>query len=198
MKTKLITLAVIATAASAQAQVANGNFDSFSVSGINNGVNTEINKGDIFATDSFSNWSLINKAKVYVTGKSTAAAFIEADRATGTNKVTQKINIRTAGLYTISFDSYTIDKSPNTSSFNAYIGGVTTNAYKEESDLSSTARSFTANLKVGSYELGFENNASGTQVGTYIDNVRMSTVPEPSSTALLGLGGLALILRRKK
>ena len=31
-----------------------------------------------------------------------------------------------------------------------------------------------------------------------ISEVTLSTIPEPSSTALLGLGGLALILRRKK
>ena len=33
---------------------------------------------------------------------------------------------------------------------------------------------------------------------TLIDNVNVIAVPEPSSTALLGLGGLALILRRRK
>ena len=32
----------------------------------------------------------------------------------------------------------------------------------------------------------------------YADNIAVSTVPEPSSAALLGLGGLALILRRRK
>ncbi|WP_227021204.1 PEP-CTERM sorting domain-containing protein [Oceaniferula marina] len=31
-----------------------------------------------------------------------------------------------------------------------------------------------------------------------VDNVSVSAIPEPSSTALLGLGGLALILRRRK
>ncbi|MFC5050439.1 PEP-CTERM sorting domain-containing protein [Rubritalea spongiae] len=41
---------------------------------------------------------------------------------------------------------------------------------------------------------GNQNSSSGT----YIDNVVISAVPEPSSTALLGLGGLALILRRRK
>lgn len=42
------------------------------------------------------------------------------------------------------------------------------------------------------------SNVSGQ---TRIDNVRLdyvSAVPEPSSSALLGLGGIALILRRKK
>ena len=31
-----------------------------------------------------------------------------------------------------------------------------------------------------------------------ISEVTLTTIPEPSSTALLGLGGLALLLRRKK
>ena len=42
-------------------------------------------------------------------------------------------------------------------------------------------------------------NSNGPQIR--LDNVRLdyvAPVPEPSSTALLGLGGLALILRRKK
>lgn len=47
------------------------------------------------------------------------------------------------------------------------------------------------------------NSAAAGQAGTndgYVDLVTFSTtvVPEPSSTALLGLGGLALILRRRK
>ena len=46
--------------------------------------------------------------------------------------------------------------------------------------------------------LRIEFVSGGTQ--TVIDNVRLdaSAVPEPTTTALLGLGGLALILRRRK
>jgi hypothetical protein len=32
----------------------------------------------------------------------------------------------------------------------------------------------------------------------YLDNISITAVPEPTTTALLGLGGLALILRRRK
>ncbi|WP_240610614.1 PEP-CTERM sorting domain-containing protein [Rubritalea profundi] len=39
-------------------------------------------------------------------------------------------------------------------------------------------------------------NSSGTSA--YIDDISLTQVPEPSSAALLGLGGLALILRRRK
>ncbi len=43
----------------------------------------------------------------------------------------------------------------------------------------------------------FESQDGGGLAG--LDNIRITTaVPEPSSTALLGLGGLALILRRRK
>lgn len=43
-------------------------------------------------------------------------------------------------------------------------------------------------------------DVAGTAGGNdaYADNVEFTVVPEPSSTALLGLGGLALILRRRK
>jgi hypothetical protein len=61
----------------------------------------------------------------------------------------------------------------------------------------------------GTNGTGFDNNTfigqySGSHAGDFsIDYIRLDTdaiavVPEPSSTALLGLGGLALILRRRK
>lgn len=47
-------------------------------------------------------------------------------------------------------------------------------------------------IEPGDTALVTENAGSG------LDNVTVSIVPEPSSAALLGLGGLALILRRRK
>ena len=38
----------------------------------------------------------------------------------------------------------------------------------------------------------------GTEDGATVTTITFDQVPEPSSTALLGLGGLALILRRRK
>ena len=40
-------------------------------------------------------------------------------------------------------------------------------------------------------------SSSGATIGT-IDDFSLTTIPEPTTTALLGLGGLALILRRRK
>lgn len=52
----------------------------------------------------------------------------------------------------------------------------------------------------GNYELVFNlPNAGGQGRDVHIDRVYLaSAVPEPSSAALLGLGGVALILRRRK
>ncbi len=59
---------------------------------------------------------------------------------------------------------------------------------------------------VGAFTVGnMAINDSGSQVqytatedGTSATSLTFNPVPEPSSTALLGLGGLALILRRRK
>jgi hypothetical protein len=48
------------------------------------------------------------------------------------------------------------------------------------------------------YMVGFARDIGATPGTTSIDNLSFTSVPEPSSTALLGLGGLALILRRRK
>lgn len=58
--------------------------------------------------------------------------------------------------------------------------------------------SFTATATEAGQTLGIALTTTGTQ--TEWDNVRLTItpVPEPSSAALLGLGGLALIMRRRK
>ena len=45
---------------------------------------------------------------------------------------------------------------------------------------------------------GQSGGSNGTDGGMLLDNISVASVPEPSTTALLGLGGLALILRRRK
>lgn len=42
------------------------------------------------------------------------------------------------------------------------------------------------------------SNFGGAQRGVMVDNINLTLVPEPSSTLLIGLGGLALILRRRR
>lgn len=47
-------------------------------------------------------------------------------------------------------------------------------------------------------DLNFVMSSSGAQRGVMVDNINLTLVPEPSSTLLIGLGGLALILRRRR
>ncbi len=61
---------------------------------------------------------------------------------------------------------------------------------------------FTVDVTGGALTVNLENVAGGNgQIALIADGMRLeqiSAVPEPSSAALLGLGGLALILRRRK
>ncbi|MBK1830064.1 PEP-CTERM sorting domain-containing protein [Verrucomicrobiaceae bacterium R5-34] len=43
-----------------------------------------------------------------------------------------------------------------------------------------------------------EDNVNGQNKGIWVDDILVTQVPEPSSVALLGLGGIALMLRRRK
>ena len=49
----------------------------------------------------------------------------------------------------------------------------------------------------GIININFTNGADGDDCNPFVQGV-VVTVPEPSSTALLGLGGLALLLRRRR
>lgn len=60
----------------------------------------------------------------------------------------------------------------------------------------STGHTGGTELYVGMRVLSLHSGGSTTQVG--FDGISLTAVPEPSSTTLLGLAGLALILRRRK
>ena len=68
----------------------------------------------------------------------------------------------------------------------------------------SAAQTFAASFDASAWAGGTPGSALTLEVGSadgrglYIDNINLTLVPEPTTTALLGLGGLALILRRRK
>jgi hypothetical protein len=53
-------------------------------------------------------------------------------------------------------------------------------------------------LAQGFQRLGFIMNGDGTEVVTYFDNISIQPIPEPTTFALLGLGGALLVIRRRK
>ncbi|MGB0992684.1 MAG: PEP-CTERM sorting domain-containing protein [Akkermansiaceae bacterium] len=87
----------------------------------------------------------------------------------------------------------------NLFSFNT--GGETANNTWENESFAQTAGVADAGAVGKTLFLSIQS-ASGVSSGSFsrLDDVTLvvDTVPEPSSTALLGLGGLALVLRRKK
>jgi len=86
--------------------------------------------------------------------------------------------------------------------------GTTASAVAASNIVSANYQSVTdaGNWTTVSYEYTATGADDGKDIGIafwasgapYMDNVQFESVPEPSSTALLGLGGLALILRRRK
>ena len=55
-----------------------------------------------------------------------------------------------------------------------------------------------ASQTLANFRIGGRLGADNRYVEAGIDEVKITNVPEPSSTALLGLGGLALLFRRRK
>ena len=95
---------------------------------------------------------------------------------------------------------YQIDGGGYTSMFatskNASDGG----ANIDGTALSDTFAQFTHDI-VGTgstLDIQITWNLPDSNQSTFIDDVQVTAVPEPTTTALLGLGGLALILRRRK
>ncbi|MFK7911370.1 MAG: PEP-CTERM sorting domain-containing protein [Akkermansiaceae bacterium] len=73
--------------------------------------------------------------------------------------------------------------------------------YASESGTAGGTLSFAQNsgaTDIAQLEFTSWNNNQGGNSGYWLDDVSVNTIPEPSSTALLGLGGLALILRRRR
>ena len=68
----------------------------------------------------------------------------------------------------------------------------------------SLAQTFTDTIDASLWGAGTPGSALTLEVGStdsrglYIDNIVLDLVPEPSTTALLGLGSLALMLRRRR
>ena len=112
------------------------------------------------------------------------------------------------GSYQLDFDSFAqeLKDGEGVSHFSVLIeDAIGTQAffsnYKEIVDNKFTNRTAQFDItKKGSYNIRFYStgNAVGTGNDTLIDNAVLTSVPEPSSTLLLGLASLVGITRRKR
>ena len=86
----------------------------------------------------------------------------------------------------------------DTQNVNQWLAGTLNNQWQYDTTVTLTegTYTFTDTAKIRFKSGGSANNQHG-----YLDNIEIKGVggvPEPTTTALLGLGGLALILRRRK
>lgn len=119
--------------------------------------------------------------------------FAQARRGDGTNAGQHTSGIMSIGLFTGAAD------------ITAVIAGSANFDSADIAPNSSLARTFSFTTgavvpggNVSVFVRGSDGNVSGVKL--YFDDIKIdaSPVPEPSSTALLGLGGFALLLRRRK
>ncbi len=116
------------------------------------------------------------------------------------SEISQNINLVAGCDYTLSLETYDFRSQPDsTVSHQFSIDGNTFDVLALGSQTIETQSfSFTASTS-GLSTLSLATvGGSSPDANNWIDNIAIEKVPEPSSTALLGLGGLALILRRRR
>ncbi len=196
MKYTLITLAVLSGTAFAQT-IVNGDFSD--ISGMTGGnVLTGVPTG----------WISDNGANVQVLTpgfQNNPAGFtsnyVDINFSAQTSSISQNVSGFTSGQqYTLSYDwgnwySTPYDMTISMGGVSAsHVGtGVTT--------ASANSFTFTADSDTETLRIAYNHTNGDSQSGFNTTNFTVTPVnpiPEPSSAALLGLGGLALILRRRK
>ena len=119
-----------------------------------------------------------------ISGQTYTLNFFSTNAGNGTATQNTSTNYNTAGRWDVTLAGQTLSTS--------------TRAWQGVGNQTWTAESLTFTSGVtGSSNLVFTSVAtSGTQVNMGMDEI--SITPEPSSTLLLGLGGISLLLRRRK
>lgn len=143
-------------------------------------------------------FDLIQSASVgNITNDGTAGVGVSANNSTGVNG---------ADVLTISFGNATVALGGGSGdSYIASLVGFTgasidlrnspTYSIGDATGLTGTTATFTS---TPSFDLETTSGTGNTRLTNVAFSVSVTAVPEPSSAALLGLGGLALILRRRK
>ncbi len=218
MKRLLLPIAASICASSANAQFSNGSFekndygnDDFKIGSELSGGSTLLGDKDAVATGwDFSSGGTANNVLKDTAGPNVATSHISFAIGLTDSYAEQKFVFANTGNYLFNVDVFieTKDKSneygwelyENTSSgstvrFTDF--GVKGNTGSELTlsevvNISNISNSYTLRL--------YNKDSDGDKTFTYFDNVTVtpSKVPEPSSTLLLGLSGLALAIRRRR
>ena len=142
-------------------------------------------------------------------GPVASATFKQLQGTAATSLLGQQVSFQ-ASTFTSSFDSYATSSSYMNmfvKYFDAgwgYLGGEYKTISTNPTDVWVTnTQNFTVtnNANLATIQIGFESTSVNYGGGSvYVDNVTMSTIPEPSSAALMGLGVAGLLafrMRRK-
>lgn len=147
------------------------------------------------------------------------AAWLRAGSAekASASSISQTINFAAPGTYALSFNSFTtpwvfevfhdfnVDLNRTTRPGPTPIASPIIDESFTSSGSDNAMSVHTIQFKIekaGDYDLRFSyansKDEKRTQDDVMIDNVSIDVAPEPSSTALLGLGALGLLIRRKR
>ncbi len=217
MKYTLITLAALAGVTHAQNLITNGSFENPagpytnlpSGSGSVPGWNVSGSSVSVFGVVDFQPSGAFVSSGI-APASSTTDGVKALDLATNNADVTiaQTVGTSAGTSYNLTFDLGSTSALGRNGIGNYELllnGNVVANYHIEVPDTTviryfsrSYAFTGTGSDTIAFRSVGSTYTASLKQDFAFIDNVSLTPVPEPSSAALLGLGGLALILRRRK
>jgi hypothetical protein len=216
MKLKNLTLCAFAAAscsAGAANMILNGDFEDGFAGAENYNASSELGTHNYATWDAIpTDWSGTDRtwgvtgqgATAFPVANGLYAMRLDANSVDGEDKLTQTVNLTAGTEYNFGIDMWS--EANSASDLTVQLVGATdtiavfTNYVDAVVGIERLSKTFTAPT-TGSYTLELFNanqTSDSNNKHTWVDNVSLTAVPEPSSATLLGLGGLALILRRRK